>query len=457
MGARQAMTNLKRKPHNPKKLTKAELRIGPRPLPLYLALAHMLWLSLPAASQILKNDLPNLKALESLLPKNLQQKRKQLREHLQILKGQILKGQILKGQILKGQQQQQHDANAEPAFDEALHSLAATQYKTFLDALTRYRSSTIAREANEPPVVWSAGGTRLLDFSAKKYSKPVVLVIPSLINRYHVLDIDKEQSFVRALAAQGFRPLLLDWGVPGSEEANFSFDDYLSKRLFSALNLAKKMQGGPVHVIGYCMGGLLAAALATHASDAIRSLTFLATPWDFQADGGEQAARVKKMLPQIEPILQTQGELPIDVLQCFFISLQPFAILDKFLRFAAMKPRSTEERAFILIEDWVNEGVPLVGKVARTCLQGWYIENTPVLGTWKVLGKAIRPQDIKLPSLHVIPQNDKIVPPASAKVLAGAMRQATVIQPEFGHISMMVNGAARDKVWPELFSWLASH
>ncbi|MDX1921691.1 MAG: alpha/beta fold hydrolase [Alphaproteobacteria bacterium] len=284
-----------------------------------------------------------------------------------------------------------------------------------------------------------------------------MLVIPSLINRYHVLDIDVRQSFVRDLAEKGFRPLLLDWDMPGKEESGFSLDDYLSKRLFPALNIANKLQGGPVHVIGYCMGGLLAAALATHAQDAIRSLMFLATPWDFHADGGEQSARVEKMLPHIEPILKTQNELPVDVLQCFFISLQPFAILDKFLRFAGMKPRSAEERAFVLIEDWVNEGVPLVGKVAETCLQGWYIQNTPANGRWKVLGKTIRPQDINLPSLHVIPQNDKIVPPASAKRLAGGMRQATVIQPEFGHISMMVNGAARDKVWPALFSWLASH
>jgi polyhydroxyalkanoate synthase len=90
-------------------------------------------------------------------------------------------------------------------------------------------------------------------------------------------------------------------------------------------------------------------------------------------------------------------------------------------------------------------------------LQGWYIDNTTAKGKWNVLGKAIRPQDIKLPSLHVIPQNDKIVPPASAKALAAVMRQATVLQPEFGHISMMCNPEAKKKLWPKLFSWLASH
>ena len=356
---------------------------------------------------------------------------------------------------------------AEELFDAALHRLSQQQYKLFLDALTRYRSSAIARNLPEPPVIWRCGTTRLLDFSHKKHAdKPVVLVIPSLINRYHVLDIDKQQSFVRALAEAGFRPLLVDWDVPGSDEAHFTFDDYLAKRLFPVLNLARKingkMAGGKVHVMGYCMGGLLAAALAAHASDAIRSLMFLATPWDFHADasGYEQSERVKKMLPQLEPILEQQGELPVDVLQCFFISLQPFALLDKFMRFADMKRGSAQERAFVLIEDWVNEGVPLTGKVANTCLQGWYIDNITQKGAWRVLGKAIRPQDIKLPSLHVIPQNDKIVPPASAKALAqamgGAMGKVTVLEPEYGHISMMVNSAARDKLWPALFSWLAS-
>ena len=366
---------------------------------------------------------------------------------------------------LSAQNNKPGDKTAEALFDAALHRLSQQQYKIFLDALTRYRGSSIARDIPEPPVIWRSGTTRLLDFSTKKHTdKPVVLVIPSLINRYHVLDMDKQQSFVRGLADAGFRPLLIDWDVPGEEEASFTFDDYLAKRLFPVLNLAKKMAGGKVHVIGYCMGGLLAAALAAHASDAIRSLMFLATPWDFHcedsrgdASGREQAERVKKMLPHIEPILQQQGELPVDVLQCFFISLQPFALLDKFMRFADMKHGSAQERAFVLIEDWVNEGVPLTGKVATTCLRGWYIENTPPKGMWRVLGKAIRPQDIKLPSMHVIPQHDKIVPPASARALAAAMRKSTVLQPEFGHISMMVNAAARDKLWPKLFSWLASH
>lgn len=420
-------------------------RVGPRPLPLYLALAQLLWLSLPAASLSLKNDFPNSSGVRKnqsvkKWPENLRVKQNRLRRQWQKLS--------------------QRDKNADRLFDDALNRLAVRQYDIFLNALKRYRACTVARHFSDPSVIWQQGTTRLLDFSLAAHRRsPVALVIPSLINRYHVLDLDKQQSFIRALAKAGFAPLMVDWGSPGPEEIQFGFDEYMSKRLLPALHVAQKLAGDKVHIIGYCMGGLLAAALAMHAAEAIRSLVFMATPWNFHGDalGREQAKRVQNMLPQITPILEQQGILPVDVLQCFFISLQPFVLLEKFLRFAAMKRGSKAERAFVLIEDWVNDGVPLPAKVAKTCLNEWYIDNTPFNGRWRVLGKSIRPQDISLPSLHVIPQNDKIVPPASAMDLAKGMNKATILQPECGHISMMCNAAARDKLWPALFSWLASH
>lgn len=424
----------------PRPKAQAKRRTGPRPLPLYLGLAHMLWLSLPAVSQSLKSALLNSKemqAAEKMLPPQLREEKKRLN--------------LIFAKFLK------QDKNAAAGFDAAIHKMAQRRYGLFLDGVMRYRASPIARAVKEAKTVWRQGTARLLDFSRSSRSKkPVVLVIPSLINRYHVLDLDTQQSFMRGLAASGFSPLLMDWGVPGEEEKTFGFDTVMQKRLIPALQFAAKHAGGKVHVIGYCMGGLLAAALATHRPEFIRSLIFLATPWNFHSDK-VQVNRVDQMLPRIEDVLAQQGVLPVDVLQCFFISLQPFVLLDKFLRFAARKKGSREERSFVLIEDWVNEGVPLAANIARECLRGWYVENAPYLGMWKVLCKTIRPEKIHIPNLHVIPQNDKIVPPDSARALAAAMPDAKILQPEFGHISMLVNAAARDKLWPRLFDWLASH
>jgi polyhydroxyalkanoate synthase len=215
-------------------------------------------------------------------------------------------------------------------------------------------------------------------------------------------------------------------------------------------------QGGPVHVIGYCMGGLFATALAQLQKTNVRSLMFLATPWDFHAGPEHRAARIHKIVETLTPFLDEWGEMPVDVLQCFFISLQPFFLLEKFQRAAAMEGGSKKWENFVLVEDWVNDGVPLVRRVARECLALWYVENAPAEGIWTVLNQKIDPAKIDRPSLHVIPQHDKIVPPESAKALSDKMRGATCIEPAFGHVSMMGNPDAPQKLWPQLFDWLAN-
>src|SRR3546814_17470322 len=90
-----------------------------------------------------------------------------------------------------------------------------------------------------------------------------VLVVPSLFNRGYILDLSAGRSFLRWLADQGFRPFLVDWDSPGEAERRFDLTDYVAGRLEAALNVVLDATGGrPVAVLGYCMGGLLALALA---------------------------------------------------------------------------------------------------------------------------------------------------------------------------------------------------
>ena len=108
------------------------------------------------------------------------------------------------------------------------------------------------RDLADPPSVWSEGSSRLLDYGPPE-GRPVVFV-PSLVNRAYVLDLLPGHSMMRFLAAQGVRPLLLDWGFPGETECDFTLTDYVAGRLVRALAAI----GEPVDVMGYCMGGLMA-------------------------------------------------------------------------------------------------------------------------------------------------------------------------------------------------------
>ena len=102
----------------------------------------------------------------------------------------------------------------------------------FIRGIAAYRRHPYVRTLPDPPSIWSEGGSRLLDYGG---SGPAVLFVPSLINRAYILDLAEERSMLRHLAANGVRPLLLDWGWPGETERRFTLGDYIAGRLESAL------------------------------------------------------------------------------------------------------------------------------------------------------------------------------------------------------------------------------
>jgi poly(3-hydroxyalkanoate) synthetase len=148
--------------------------------------------------------------------------------------------------------------------------------------------------------------------------------------------------------------------------------------------------------------------------------------------------------------------MPVDALQSLFAGVDPFQVLRKFLAFAGLDPASDKARLFVALEDWLNDGVPLAAPVARECLQGWYGENEPARRRWRVAGAAIDPDRVTLPTLVVVPDQDRIVPPASALALAKALPQARRLMPAAGHIGMVVGGSAKPKLWHPLADWMAS-
>jgi len=303
------------------------------------------------------------------------------------------------------------------------------------------------------------GTTRLLDFGerAKKNATPI-LIIPSLVNRYTVLDLNNGHSFIRMLTTQGYHPFVVDWDAPGPEEQCFNLTDYILQRLEPLLAVVQKQTGGkPVGLMGYCMGGLLALALATRQPRSIRALTLLATPWDFHTGFESRIKTLSAMMPQLNTLIDSLGMLPVDVLQAMFTSLDPWLTQKKFQHFSHMAPDGLRAQSFVDLEDWLNDGVPLAGSVARDCLQGWYVENQPFKGQWEIDGKPVLPQELLIPSLSVIPGRDHIVPPASARALSNALPRGDSFVADAGHIGMIAGGRAKQVLHDPLLAWLGKN
>jgi len=307
---------------------------------------------------------------------------------------------------------------------QALDRVAFDRHAGFHDGVRSYQKHPYRRpkddERKDIPIIWEDGSTRVYDYgptAPKKDGHPagIVLLVPSLVNRGYILDLNEKRSFARYRAKCGYRPLLVEWGDPGSEEANFGLDDYIAGRLVTVLQEVADMKGGPVPVVGYCMGGVLALAATRLHPAKVSKLVLLATPGDFLVAGPTQARIAAAFAPSLPHMLAIHDTLPVDVLQSLFASLDPFMIGEKFRRFEKMATDSAKAHDFVALEDWLNDGVPLPRRVAVDCLIGWYVENRPAKGQWQIDGIDINPADLSCPVLAVIPENDRIVPPESAK------------------------------------------
>jgi len=308
------------------------------------------------------------------------------------------------------------------------------------------------------PCLWQAGTTRLLDYGIDE-NAPIILVVPSLVNRFDILDIDQDRSFLRFLAGQGFRPLVVDWGEPGAEENQFAIEDYITQRLKPILSLAG--QSGPVHLLGYCMGGTLALALALMESAHVKTLSLLATPWDFSGGVGgvpAYASSVGRLFMQqalrAQDYLQEVGVLPASFLQAVFTSFQPLNILQKFSNMARFENDPDAMRYFALTEDWLNDGVPLALRVSQEALRDWYGDNLPLQGKWKISDFTVDPSMLSMPAFILAAKRDRIVPLDSAVPLAKLIPNALLHTPDMGHIGLMVSGRAEELAWKPLVSWL---
>ena len=398
------------------------VRLGPRPLSLHLAVMNSASMISNAALPFLKNGslpwMPELENDAAALTKKL-------------------------------------EAVDEKEFSAAVIKESLRRLTLFNQGVSAYRSHPYRREATESPMLWRQGTTRLLDYGNGRDGAPVILV-PSLINKAYVLDLAEKRSLARFLAARGFRPILVDWGTPGEIERPFTLTDYVLRLEDALTAVLEETSRKTTGLIGYCMGGMIALALAQRQPTKIDRLALLATPWDFHAGTPGLKSRVQALACHLDPAIDANGELSVDIIQALFSTLDPFKVPDKFCKFAQLDQQSAKARDFVALEDWVNDGVPLVAAVAKEALWRWYGENAPAWGAWRIDGRPVLPEEIKTPSLVVIPSNDYIVPPPSALPLCEILPNAEKRIVSQGHISMMAGPNAARALYMPVACWFGA-
>lgn len=309
------------------------------------------------------------------------------------------------------------------------------------------RFQTAARQKPLAPkrCIATEGRAKLIQYEAvvptPARGKPVVF-IPSLINPPDVLDLAPDNSLLRHLANQGHQIYQVDWGAPGLDDRDQDITAHVTDLL---LPLVARLPEPPV-LVGYCVGGTMAIAAASLMPCA--ALATIAAPWYFDAYPEDFRTQTREAWQASQAACDRLGLMPMEVLQGGFWSLDPRRTIAKYADFSDLSEDDARFDAFLLLEDWVNEGAPLTYSAGRELIEQFYGANVPGTGDWRVGGRIIAPAALACPSLAIASTTDRLVP-------YGATPPATTsLSLDLGHVGMIVGRSAPDRLWKPLSAWL---
>jgi polyhydroxyalkanoate synthase len=285
-----------------------------------------------------------------------------------------------------------------------------------------------------------------------------VLLVPSLINRHYVLDLMPGKSFTEYLLLRGHDVFTIDWGTPGDEDRYLTFDDICDGYLGRAIRIAARASTrGKVHLLGYCLGGTLAAIHAAARPERIASLAAIAAPIRFR-DDGLLSAWTRTPSFDIAALVNAMGNVPWQLMQSAFHLLRPTLSLSKAV---ALLDRAWDDEyldGVLALETWGSDNVSFPGEAYRRYVDELYRGDALVNGTFTLSGAAARLDQITCPTLAVTFEHDNIVPAASAAALldhAGTRDKERIVLAG-GHVGAMVSRAASRGLWPQISTWWAA-
>ena len=288
--------------------------------------------------------------------------------------------------------------------------------------------------------------------TAKVYKRPLVIV-PPCINKFYILDLQPENSFVAYAAAQGHTVFLVSWRNIGPEQGTLTWDDYVEDGVIRALDVARDIsRADQVNALGFCIGGtLLSSALAVLAQrDAgrnppkVASLTLLTTMLDF-GDTGELGLLVdERSTAERESAIGQGGVLKGADLAQVFAALRANDLIWPYVVNGYLQGKAPP--AFDLLF-WNGDDTNLPGPMYCWYLRNTYLENKlRVPGATVQCGVPVDLSKIGLPSFVYASREDHIVPWRSAYASTGVLGgDSTFVLGASGHIAGVINPPAKGK------------
>ncbi|GAC1332621.1 MAG: class I poly(R)-hydroxyalkanoic acid synthase [Beijerinckiaceae bacterium] len=299
-------------------------------------------------------------------------------------------------------------------------------------------------------VIWRNSLMELIQYSpatAEVYKRPL-LIVPPWINKFYVLDLNPDKSFIRFAVEQGLTVFVISWVNPDERHADKGFEEYMREGIFEALDVIERATGErKTAAIGYCVGGtLLAIALAHMAAtgdDRIESATFFTTQVDFTDAGDLQVFADAGMIDSVEATMAETGYLEGAKMATAFNMLRPGDLIWSYVVNNYLKGK--EPMPFDLLT-WNSDSTRMPRANHAFYLRNCYLENNLTRGAMKIGGITLDLGKVKIPVYNLATREDHIAPARSvftgAKFFGGEMRYVLAGS---GHIAGVVNPAWKPK------------
>ncbi len=279
------------------------------------------------------------------------------------------------------------------------------------------------------------------------YKRPL-LIIPPWINKFYILDLNPQKSFVRFAVEQGFTVFLVSWVNPDARHKDMGFDAYIRQGIDAPLDVVEAITGEhKIAALGYCVGGtVLAIALALMARrhDArIDSVTFLTTQTDFTDAGDLKVFISEPLIGAVEKKMAETGYLDGAKMANVFNMLRPNDLIWSFVVNNYMRGRPP--LPFDLLT-WNSDSTRMAAANFSFYLRHCYLENNLAKGEMVIEGEKLDLAEVKVPIYNLATREDHIAPARSvytgAKLFGGEMRYVLAGS---GHIAGVINPANSGK------------
>lgn len=239
-----------------------------------------------------------------------------------------------------------------------------------------------------------------------------VLIVPAWIMKYYVLDLSPDNSLIRYLVAQGFTVFCISWINPGREYRETSLEDYVKLGVMKALDAVEEISGSQrIHAAGYCLGGTLlamaAAAMARDGDGRLKTQTMLAAQVDFTEPGELGLFIDESQLSFIEDVMWQRGYLEGWRMAGAFQMLRSQDLVwSRVVREYLLGQRKPLNDLMA----WNADTTRMPYRMHTEYLRRLYLNNDLARGRFKIDGRDVHLEDIRVPVFAVGTETDHVAP-----------------------------------------------